>query len=71
LAVAAWRASFAEVPERDREAIDVVLRSRVSAPGLVESKAVFHSLGCRGCHKVGGIGGDDGPDLTRIGQMDP
>ena len=69
--VAAWRASFAVVPERDREAIDVVLRSRVGARGLVESKALFHSLGCRGCHKVGGIGGDDGPDLTRIGQMDP
>ena len=24
--------------------------------------------GCRGCHKVGGVGGDDGPDLTREGQ---
>jgi mono/diheme cytochrome c family protein len=38
---------------------------------LVESKALFHSLGCRGCHKLGGVGGDDGPDLTREGQRDP
>ena len=46
-------------------------RSRVGAPGLVEAKAMFHSLGCRGCHKVGGVGGDDGPDLTLEGKKDP
>ena len=28
-------------------------------------------LGCRGCHKIGGVGGDDGPDLTREGEKDP
>jgi len=32
---------------------------------------VFHTLGCRGCHKVGGVGGDDGPDLTHVGEKDP
>jgi mono/diheme cytochrome c family protein len=47
------------------------LDSRVGAPGLVEAKALFHSLGCRGCHKVNGVGGDDGPDLTRAGERDP
>ena len=45
--------------------------SRVGAPGLVEAKALFHSLGCRGCHKVSGVGGDDGPDLTRVGRERP
>ena len=56
---------------RSRGASNVFLSSRVGAPGLVEAKALFHSLGCRGCHKIGGVGGDDGPDLTREGEKDP
>lgn len=66
-----WRTAFAALPEGDRRALDVFLGSRVGAPGLVEAKALFHSLGCRGCHAVGGVGGADGPDLTRVGQRDP
>jgi mono/diheme cytochrome c family protein len=66
-----WVASFAPMAKADREIIEVVLASSVGAPSLVESKALFHSLGCRGCHRVGGGGGDDGPDLTRIGERDP
>ncbi len=67
----AWRSSFGEITPDDRQALDEFLSSRVGAPGLVEAKAVFHTLGCRGCHKVGGVGGDDGPDLTREGEKDP
>lgn len=67
----AWRGAFGEVPAAERTAIEAYLDSRSGAPGLVESKAVFHSLGCRGCHKLGGLGGEDGPDLTRAGQRDP
>jgi cbb3-type cytochrome c oxidase subunit III len=66
-----WQASFGPIPREELEAIDVYLASRSGAPGLVEAKALFHSLGCRGCHSIGGIGGDDGPDLTRAGQRDP
>jgi len=66
-----WRTSFAAVASPDLAAIEVYLGSRVAAPGLVEAKALFHSLGCRGCHAVGGVGGADGPDLTRVGQRDP
>ena len=66
-----WRAAFAPLGDRDRQAVDVFLSSRVGAPGLIEAKALFHSLGCRGCHAVGGVGGADGPDLTRVGQRDP
>jgi mono/diheme cytochrome c family protein len=66
-----WTTSFGQIPQGDREALDVLLSSRVGAPGLVEAKAVFHTLGCRGCHRVGGVGGDDGPDLTRVGELDP
>jgi mono/diheme cytochrome c family protein len=67
----AWKTSFGPIPSKDRQALTVFLSSRVGAPALVEAKALFHSLGCRGCHRVGGIGGDDGPDLTRVGEMDP
>jgi cbb3-type cytochrome c oxidase subunit III len=67
----AWQASFAALSEPDRRDIEVLLSSRVGAPQLIESKALFHSLGCRGCHQVGGVGGEDGPALTRIGQRDP
>ena len=66
-----WRTSFAAIPDDDRRTIDVLLGSRVGAPALVEAKAVFHTLGCRGCHKINGVGGDDGPDLTREGLKDP
>lgn len=66
-----WRTSFGEMPPADRGAITAFLQSRVGAPGLVEAKAIFHTLGCRGCHKINGVGGDDGPDLSREGEKDP
>jgi mono/diheme cytochrome c family protein len=66
-----WRSAFAPLAPADREALAAFLRSLVGAPGLVEAKALFHSLGCRGCHAVGGVGGTDGPDLTREGMLDP
>lgn len=66
-----WRSSFGDIAPEDLGALEVFLASRVGAPGLVEAKAVFHSLGCLGCHKVNGVGGDDGPDLTSEGLKDP
>jgi mono/diheme cytochrome c family protein len=66
-----WKHSFGPVPENHLRTIDNYLASRVGAPRLVEAKALFHSLGCRGCHKIDGVGGDDGPDLTRAGDKDP
>jgi len=66
-----WKDSFGEISQHDQRVLELFLASRVGAPGLVEAKSLFHSLGCRGCHKVGGVGGDDGPDLTREGQKDP
>jgi cbb3-type cytochrome c oxidase subunit III len=67
----AWRQSFGPLSEQDRSDLDTFLSSRVGAPGLIEAKAVFHSVGCRGCHKINGVGGDDGPDLSRVGEKDP
>jgi len=66
-----WRTSFGEIPEADRRDLATLLAASTGASRLVEAKAVFHSLGCRGCHKVGGVGGDDGPDLTLEGKKDP
>ncbi|MBI4527780.1 MAG: c-type cytochrome [Deltaproteobacteria bacterium] len=66
-----WISAMGELSQPERSAIDEYLRSRVGAPGLLEAKALFHTLGCRGCHKVGGVGGDDGPDLTAVGNKDP
>jgi cytochrome c oxidase cbb3-type subunit 3 len=66
-----WQTSFGAIPKGDRDVLEVFLVSRAGAPGLTEAKALFHSLGCRGCHRVGGVGGDDGPDLTRVGELDP
>lgn len=66
-----WKTSFGPVDEDDRRRLDLYLSTRVGTPLLVAAKAVFHSVGCLGCHKVNGVGGDDGPDLTRVGEKDP
>lgn len=66
-----WQTSFRDLSAADAAALDVLLRSRFGAPQLVEAKALFQSLGCRGCHQVNGVGGDDGPDLSEIGRRDP
>jgi len=69
-AAGAW-STFADVPEADQQLVTGYLATRVAAAPLVEAKAVFHSSGCLGCHKVSGTGGEEGPDLTRGGEKDP
>ncbi len=66
-----WKASFGEISPEDQELLRIFLGTRMAAPGLIEAKAAFHSAGCLGCHKVSGVGGDEGPDLSQAGLKDP
>jgi mono/diheme cytochrome c family protein len=36
-------------------------------PQLTEGRRLFETHGCRGCHKLNGVGGSIGPDLTAEG----
>ena len=36
-------------------------------PELTEGRHLFETQGCRGCHKLNGVGGSIGPDLTAEG----
>lgn len=65
-----WQ-SFRPIADDDRGRVDAFLATRVGAPRLMAAKSVFLSSGCLGCHKVNGVGGDEGPDLTRAGEKDP
>ncbi len=46
-----------------------ILASAAGAGGveLTTGQRVYQSLGCSGCHMIGGIGGTTGPDLTKVG----
>lgn len=66
-----WKLAFREVSAADQELLALYLKTRAAAPKLVAAKSVFHSGGCLGCHKVSGVGGDDGPDLSLAGFKDP
>ena len=37
------------------------------APELARGQQVFGESGCRGCHKLGGVGGLVGPELDKVG----
>lgn len=66
-----WRVSWSSLTLADRADIERYLQTRVAAPDVVRAKSTFLSSGCLGCHMVSGVGGDDGPDLTRAGEKDP
>jgi len=67
----AWKMSFSAIIDDDRALLETYLATCVGASRLVEAKAMFHTAGCLGCHKVSGVGGDSGPDLSRAGYKDP
>ncbi len=38
-----------------------------AAPELARGNQLFETVGCRGCHKLGGVGGNLGPELDKVG----
>jgi mono/diheme cytochrome c family protein len=38
-----------------------------AAPMLARGKQLFETVGCRGCHKLEGVGGNLGPELDKVG----
>ncbi len=38
-----------------------------AAPELARGNELFETVGCRGCHKLGGVGGNLGPELDKVG----
>ncbi|WP_347246495.1 c-type cytochrome [Thermogutta sp.] len=66
-----WRDCIPDLSAEERQLLEEYLQTRVGTPNVVAGQALFHSLGCRGCHKVSGVGGTEGPDLTAIGLRDP
>ena len=61
-----WRSAPLPLPEKERTDLDAYLTSLIAAPQLMAGKLLVARLGCRGCHRIGGVGGD-GPDLSDVG----
>jgi mono/diheme cytochrome c family protein len=66
-----WKSAWGPIAPADRSDLERLLATRVGSPRLMAAKSVFFATGCLGCHKLSGVGGDDGPDLTRAGEKDP
>ncbi|HEX7602975.1 MAG TPA: c-type cytochrome [Polyangiaceae bacterium] len=61
-----WAATPLPLEDAERTAVEAYLQSLVGAPQLMAGKLLAARLGCRGCHRMEGVGGD-GPDLSDIG----
>lgn len=59
--------SFGHLSDADVDSIVTYLDTLIGAPMLMRGKALAVELGCRGCHRIGGVGGDHGPDLSDEG----
>lgn len=56
--------SFGHLTDREINDILAYLDTLIGAPDLIRGKAVAVQLGCRGCHKIGGLGGEESVDLN-------
>lgn len=66
-----WWLSYGPLEPEEARAIDAYLKELVSAPKLVEAKETVYKNGCLGCHRINGVGGDEGPDLSATGRKNP
>ena len=56
--------SFGHLTDDEMDDILTYLDTLIGAPDLIRGKAIAVQLGCRGCHKIGGLGGDVSVDLN-------
>ena len=56
--------SFGHLRDDEIDALLVYLDTLIGAPTYVRGKALAREAGCRGCHVIGGIGGQHGPPLA-------
>ncbi|HWR83916.1 MAG TPA: c-type cytochrome [Candidatus Deferrimicrobium sp.] len=62
-----WRASYSDMSGEDNRAITAYLVALVGAPKLMKAHLAAQKFGCRGCHLINGVGGEEGPALDLIG----
>jgi mono/diheme cytochrome c family protein len=62
-----WATDFVALADVEVNAVGDYLHTLVGAPKLMAAKTLAYRRGCRGCHRIGGVGGDDGPDLSDEG----
>jgi mono/diheme cytochrome c family protein len=62
-----WSKGFTPLADDEVAAVSEFLRTQIGAPRLMQAKAFAYRNGCRGCHRINGVGGDDGPDLSGEG----
>lgn len=62
-----WQKGFTPLADEEVAAVTAYLGTEIGAPRLMQAKAFAYRRGCRGCHRIDGVGGDDGPDLSNEG----
>ena len=60
--------NFTPLADDEQAQVAEYARTLVGAPRLMAGKALSVERGCRGCHRIGAVGGDDGPDLSDEGR---
>lgn len=62
-----WTTSFGGLTADEVRAVEAYLSTLIGAPRLMAGRTLAFGMGCRGCHIIGGVGGEDGPTLDGVG----
>lgn len=57
---------FGHLTDEEIDALVTYMDALIGAPQLARGKALSMELGCRGCHQIGGVGGDDGGEIDDV-----
>lgn len=58
---------FGHLTDDEVDTLVTYMEALIGAPLLARGKALAMELGCRGCHAIGGVGGEDGAELSNVG----